>query len=280
MNITCDLFQYILNYLPLEDILNSKLVNKKLYEFINNEFRLKHYIFPRTNIELITKHIKYLKRIEILEDKEINDDLLLKSKKLETLILFKNKIITDNSIKNLAKIKILILPKNKNIKNKYENIDNLQISTISKLKPEVKDYLDEIKPYVCCETSINISFLKKNLFDDMAKCGKILYKNFLSRIKNNDEEDDENEYLECRIFGLKGDEKYLYSELWLIDFESDGQYFPIFLNNINTSSYYALESSSIISYDNMINMNISEIKNSIHKRLDFGYVKNIFDLYY
>lgn len=46
---------------------------------------------------------------------------------------------------------------------------------------------------------------------------------------------------------LKGNYEYTYNELWLLDINLPGnKYFPIFINEINTSSPYAMMRSTMI----------------------------------
>ena len=82
-----DLYQKVFNYLPLDQILNAKYINKEIYNFINNDFRLKYYIYPKTNLDLINKHIYYLKVINIDDDNILQDDYLKNNKKLKILNL-------------------------------------------------------------------------------------------------------------------------------------------------------------------------------------------------
>ena len=144
-----DLYQKILNYLSLGQILKAKYINKEVHNFINNNFRLKTYVYPKTNLDLINKHIYYLKVINIEGDKIIKDDNIKYNKKLRILILPKNIKITDEGLKYLANIHALNLGCNTNITDeglKYlTNIHTLNLHDNENITDDGLKYLKNIK---------------------------------------------------------------------------------------------------------------------------------------
>ena len=93
---------------------------------------------------------------------------------------------------------------------------------------------------------LNFSFINKNFFDNYIK--DHVQKNLQKRC---DKILEDYEFIECYSIGLKSECIACYNELWLLDINMDeiskekGMYLPIFIENINTSSCYALERCSM-----------------------------------
>ena len=61
---------------------------------------------------------------------------------------------------------------------------------------------------------------------------------------------EDNDFIEYYSIGLKSDRIACYSELWFLDINlNNNKYLPVFIEDINTSSYYSLSRCSL-DYDN------------------------------
>jgi hypothetical protein len=86
-----------------------------------------------------------------------------------------------------------------------------------------------------------------------------------------------DEYIEFKSIGVSNPNGYTYNELFLFDIGCEnGKYMPIYVQNINTSSPYALMRLDT-NYDNEDDnfMSIEELKDMIIKEYD---IKKICDL--
>ncbi len=91
-----------------------------------------------------------------------------------------------------------------------------------------------------------VHHIQKNL---QAKCNKII---------------NDSEFIECYSIGIKSDRQCSYSELWLLDINlninNKNYYLPIFIEDINTSSEYAM-SRSYLDNDEEVSKSLDEILN-------------------
>jgi hypothetical protein len=77
-----------------------------------------------------------------------------------------------------------------------------------------------------------------------------------------DKRDDED-FIEAYTIGLPNSSPVCYDQLWLID--AGDKYIPVLIQNINTSSYFALWSCGIYHDED----NVEDIKWSIDELIDF-----------
>lgn len=94
-------------------------------------------------------------------------------------------------------------------------------------------------------------YLKDNM---LIKCYDVMMKN----INFNKEV-----IIDYILFTFPGNREYEYSEFWLLNIDSNNnKYFPVYISNINTSSYHALSCCSLDhNCDDNNLMNINNIKN-------------------
>ncbi len=106
---------------------------------------------------------------------------------------------------------------------------------------------------------------------------------------------DDEDYLECKRVSFEGREKWLYDELWFIDInDQNGCYAPIIIQNINTSSGYAMWTSCLyerdddeedeeeeaqsleeVNFDTILNLVSNGYKKSLENLLNTYYKKSL-----
>jgi hypothetical protein len=106
---------------------------------------------------------------------------------------------------------------------------------------------------------------------------------------------DDEDYLECKRVSFEGREKWLYDELWFIDInDKDGGYAPVIIQNINTSSAYAMWTSCLydrdddeedeeeeaqsleeVNFDTILNLVSNGYKKSLENLLNTYYKKSL-----
>jgi len=112
-------------------------------------------------------------------------------------------------------------------------------------------------------------FFNQYLKDNMhTKCYDVMMKN----INFNKEV-----IIDYILFTFPGNREYEYSEFWLLNIDSENKYFPVYIPNINTSSYHAL---SLCSLDHNCDennfMNKNNIKNLMVDIIKKECIDNIF----
>lgn len=105
----------------------------------------------------------------------------------------------------------------------------------------------------------------------------------------------DEEYLECKRVSFEGRQKWLYDELWFIDInDQNGCYAPIIIQNINTSSPYAMwtsclydrddddeevqsleENSDEVDFDTILNLVSNGYKKSLENLINTYYRKSL-----
>ncbi len=113
-------------------------------------------------------------------------------------------------------------------------------------------------------------------------------KDFVKKIGDED-------YLECKRVSFEGRQKWLYDELWFIDInDQNGCYAPVIIQNINTSSPYAMWTSSLydrdddeeddeeeaqsleeVNFDTILNLVSNGYKKSLENLLNTYYKKSL-----
>ncbi len=107
----------------------------------------------------------------------------------------------------------------------------------------------------------NFGSMDKDFFDNYIK--DHIQKNL--HIKCNNILDNEG-FIEYYSIGIDSDRIACYSELWLLDINLDaGLYLPVFIENINTSSCYALSRCNMDNDDDDNFKSIDEILNMCPK---------------
>lgn len=98
------------------------------------------------------------------------------------------------------------------------------------------------KPYYLSTGTLN-----KDFYEDYLKSNAHSYANKLvSKIWS----EDPDIFIDYMVVGLAGRKQYLYGELWLLDIlDETDKYFPVLVQDINTSSVYSLSRCEMDSND-------------------------------
>ena len=111
-----DILNIIFNYLNVLSIYSASCSSKYFEHFINNIFMMENYYESFCDMNLIKKHIKYIKSIQINGVNEMNDDDLKyiyeNGPNIDKLILPNNNKITDEGLKFINNINTLDLSNN------------------------------------------------------------------------------------------------------------------------------------------------------------------------
>lgn len=166
-----------------------------------------------------------------------------------------NTLIKYNSI-NIESIQIAILVDLENYVNIYLWINNEYVNEEIRFKNIGSELIYKIEQlvYVNLINIINSDDLLNNnkLYISYGRFGLDFFDNYIrSKLSKNDMSiinkfisnlDPEDRYFEYYSISMKGREEYLYNELLLLDInDSSNKLFPVYLEDINTSSSYALE---------------------------------------
>ncbi len=104
---------------------------------------------------------------------------------------------------------------------------------------------------------LNNCSMDKNFFDNYVK--QYVQKNLHKKCNNILDNDG---IIECYSIGIESNRIACYSELFLLDINlNDGLYLPVFIKDINTSSYYALSRCNMDcdNEDNDLEVDINKI---------------------
>lgn len=121
---------------------------------------------------------------------------------------------------------------------------------------------------------INLDFFNNYIKQNLTKNDLEIINKFITEL------DPEYEYFEYYSISTKGREEYLYNELLLLDINHDSnKLFPIYFENINTSSTYALERcyTDYDDYESEPELNyikVTELNNMIIKNSYYNQIKN------
>ncbi len=97
---------------------------------------------------------------------------------------------------------------------------------------------------------LNYSSMDKDFFDEYIK-HHIITKDCKKLNKKINDILEAEGIIECYSIGLKSERVASYSELWFLDINLEsGLYLPVFIQDINTSSYYALSRCNNQDFDN------------------------------
>lgn len=136
---------------------------------------------------------------------------------------------------------------------------------------------DNINKLYASTGRFGLDFFDNYIGSKLSKNDMTIIKKFISDL------DPEDRYFEYYSVSMKGREEYLYNELLLLDINHDSnKLFPVYLEDINTSSPYALE-RCYTDYDNsdtetnFINISKLEemmVKNSHYQKIINNIINN------
>ncbi len=107
------------------------------------------------------------------------------------------------------------------------------------------------------------------------------FNNYLASHANKEIKDfvkrcDDEDYLECKRVGFEGREKWLFDELWLIDIgDKNGGYTPLIIQNINTSSPYAMWTSCLFNREDDEEEEEEEDENKTSEKVNFDIILDL-----